>query len=146
MGSSKIPSSAVLQVSPDLTGMARVSVPVVTISPAAARVWQPLRCQGFCCCSGRARRDVNGVARCAAHGAVTLDFASPGDVMLLQVRGRVTTPARHFCWRNPYPVEFGTPRNATRPKRDATPPSRAGTRRNPHACTTNEKATGVPVA
>ena len=36
MPSSGMPWSAVLQVSPGLTGMARVSVPVVTISPAAS--------------------------------------------------------------------------------------------------------------
>jgi len=36
MLSSAMPSSLVAQVSPDFTGMARVSVPVVTISPAAS--------------------------------------------------------------------------------------------------------------
>jgi hypothetical protein len=34
--SSAMPLSAVLQISPGCTGMARVSVPVVTISPAAS--------------------------------------------------------------------------------------------------------------
>jgi len=54
-------------------------------------------------------------------------WTSPGDVMFLQVPGRVTTPARHFCWRNPYPVEFGTPRNATKTRRNPRAPERGAT-------------------
>jgi hypothetical protein len=39
MPSSAMPASDVLQVSPGFTGMARVRVPVVTISPAASGGW-----------------------------------------------------------------------------------------------------------
>ena len=36
--------------------------------------------------------------------------------------------------------------NTAQRDQNETQPPRAGTRRNPHACITNEKATGVPVA
>ena len=45
MPSSAIPLSAVLQVSPEFTGRARVSVPVVTISPAASGRIDFVACQ-----------------------------------------------------------------------------------------------------